>query len=50
MRVMKAVKQTKSSFKWRRFEPSPFLVCVRWYCRYQPSHRDLEAMHMMRKG
>jgi transposase-like protein len=38
------VKQNKSPFKWRHFEPSLILPCVRWYCRYQLSYRDLEEM------
>lgn len=38
------MKQSKSSFKWRHFEPSITLLCVRWYCRYQLSYRDLEEM------
>ncbi len=38
------MKQNKSSFKWRHFEPSLILLCVRWYCRYQLSYRDLEEM------
>jgi IS6 family transposase len=31
-------------FKWRHFEPSLILLCVRWYCRYQLSYRDVEEM------
>jgi hypothetical protein len=31
------LKQNKSPFKWRRFEPSLILLCVRWHCRYQLS-------------
>ncbi len=38
------VKQHKSPFKWRHFEPSIILLCVRWYCRYQLSYRALEEM------
>jgi transposase-like protein len=38
------VKQNKSSFKWRHFEPTIILLCVRWYCRYQLSYSDLEEM------
>jgi transposase, IS6 family len=38
------LKQHKSPFKWRHFEPSLILLCVRWYCRYQLSSRDLEEM------
>ena len=34
----------KSPFKWRHFEPSLILLCVRWYCRYQLSYRDIEEM------
>ncbi len=33
-----------SPFKWRHFEPSLILLCVRWYCRYQLSYRDVEEM------
>ena len=38
------MKQNKSPFKWRHFEPAIILLCVRWYCRYSPSYRDLEEM------
>ena len=38
------MKQNKSPFKWRHFEPSLILLCVRWYCRYQLSYRDVEEM------
>jgi IS6 family transposase len=38
------VKQNKSPFKWRHFEPTIILLCVRWYCRYQLSYRDIEEM------
>nr|QEO74473.1 hypothetical protein [uncultured bacterium] len=38
------MKQNKSSFKWRHFEPTVILLCVRWYCRYQLSYRELEEM------
>ena len=38
------MKQIKSPFKWRHCEPSRILLCVRWYCRYQPSYRDVEEM------
>ncbi len=34
----------KSPFKWRHFEPAIILLCVRWYCRYQLSYRDPEEM------
>jgi transposase, IS6 family len=38
------LKQSKSLFKWRHFEPALILLCVRWYCRYQLSYRDLAEM------
>jgi transposase, IS6 family len=38
------LKQHQSPFKWRHFEPSLILLCVRWYCRYQLSYRDVEEM------
>jgi transposase-like protein len=38
------VKQQKSPFKWRHYEPTIILLCVRWYCRYSLSYRDLEEM------
>jgi len=38
------LKQDKSSFKWRHFQPTIILLCVRWYCRYQLSYRDVEEM------
>jgi transposase-like protein len=36
------MKRNYSSFKWCHFEPSTILLCVRWYCRYHLSYRDLE--------
>ena len=38
------MKRITNSFKWRHFEPEIFLLCVRWYCRYQLSYRDLAEM------
>jgi IS6 family transposase len=38
------VKHNSTPFKWRHFEPSLILLCVRWYCRYPLSYRDLEEM------
>ncbi len=38
------MKRNSSPFKWRHYEPEIILLCVRWYCRYQLSYRDLEAM------
>jgi len=43
------VKHNSSSFKWRHFEPTLILLCVRWYCRYQLSYRDVEEM-MQERG
>ncbi|MGI8997583.1 MAG: IS6 family transposase, partial [Pyrinomonadaceae bacterium] len=43
------MKQNKSSFKLRHFEPSLILLCVRWYCRYQLSYRDVAEM-MQERG
>jgi transposase-like protein len=31
-------------FKWRHFAGELILLCVRWYCRYGISYRDLEEM------
>jgi transposase-like protein len=31
-------------FKWRHFAGDVILLCVRWYCRYGISYRDLEEM------
>jgi transposase-like protein len=33
-----------SPFKWRHYTPDVILLCVRWYCRYQLSYRDVEEM------
>jgi len=38
------MRRTSSPFKWRHFEPTIILLCVRWYCRYQLSYRDLAEM------
>jgi IS6 family transposase len=38
------MKRTSSPFKWRHYAPDVILLCVRWYCRYQLSYRDLEEM------
>jgi len=38
------MKHNFSLFKWRHFEPSLILLCVRWYCRYQLSYRDVEEV------
>lgn len=36
------LKYNQSSFKWCHFEPTLILLCIRQYCRYQLSYRDLE--------
>jgi transposase, IS6 family len=38
------LKQNKSPFKWRHFESTIILLCVRWYCRFQLSYRDIEEI------
>jgi transposase, IS6 family len=32
------------SFKWHHFHGAVILQCVRWYCKYGISYRDLEEM------
>ena len=40
------MKCNSSPFKWRHYEAEIILLCVRWYCRYGLSYRDLaEMMH-----
>ena len=43
------MKPTSSLFKWWHFEPTIILLCVRWYCRFQLSYRNLEEM-MQERG
>jgi transposase, IS6 family len=31
-------------FRWRHFAPEVILLCVRWYCKYGISYRELEEM------
>lgn len=38
------MKHNSHPFKWRHYEPELRLLCVRWYCRFQLSYRDLEEM------
>jgi transposase-like protein len=33
-----------SDFKWRHFQGEIVLQCVRWYCKYGISYRDVEEM------
>jgi transposase-like protein len=43
------MKHNSSPFKWRHYSPELILLCVRWYCRYQLSYRDVEEM-MQERG
>lgn len=36
--------QTSNNFKWRHYQGDVILQCVRWYCKYGLSDRDLEEM------
>lgn len=38
-----------SDFKWRHYQGEIILGCVRWYCKYGISYRDLEEM-MLERG
>jgi transposase-like protein len=38
------MKHNSAPFKWRHYSPELILLCVRWYCRYQLSYRDVEEM------
>jgi transposase-like protein len=38
------MKRNPSPFKWRHYAPDVILLCVRLYCRYSLSYRDLEEM------
>src|SRR4028118_2265643 len=38
------MKHSSSPFKWRHCAPDVILLCVRWYCRFQLSYRDVEEM------
>ena len=38
-----------SDFKWKHFKDDIILGCVRWYCKYGISYRDLEKM-MLERG
>jgi len=42
------MKRDSSPFKWRHFAPDIILLCVRWYCRYQLSYRDVEEINRER--
>ena len=38
------MKRNSSPFKWRHYAPDIILLCVRWYCHYQLSYRDVEEI------
>ncbi|AIK95642.1 IS6 family transposase [Candidatus Odyssella acanthamoebae] len=38
-----------NDFKWRHYQGAIILSCVRWYCKYGISYRDLEEM-MVERG
>ena len=38
-----------SDFKWRHYQGGVILGCVRWYCKYGISYRELEEM-MLERG
>src|SRR3954467_11166622 len=38
------MRRNTSPFKWRHYAPTVILLCVRWYCRYSLSYRDLEEV------
>jgi len=38
-----------TDFKWRHYQGQIILGCVRWYCKYGISYRDLEEM-MVERG
>ena len=38
-----------SDFKWKHFRGEIILGCVRWYCKYGISYRDLVEM-MIERG
>jgi IS6 family transposase len=38
------MRHNSSPFKWRHYAPEVILLCVRWYCRYSLSYRDLEGI------
>ena len=37
-------KYQPTDFKWRHFHGEVIMQCVRWYCKYGISYRDLEEM------
>ena len=34
-----------NDFKWRQFKGDIILGCVRWYCKYGISYRELEEIY-----
>jgi transposase-like protein len=43
------MKRPSSPFKWRHYAPDVILLCLRRYCRYSLSYRDLAEM-MQERG
>ena len=43
------MKHNSDPFKWRHYEGQIILLCVRWYCRYSLSYRDMEEI-MQERG
>jgi len=43
------ISSCENPFKWRHFNHEIILTCVRWYCKYALSYRDLEEM-MIERG
>ena len=44
MKVVQLCLVFSDPFKWHHFLPEIILQCVRWYCRYALSYRDLSEM------
>ena len=38
------MKHNSTLFKWRHYASDIILLCVRWYCKYSLSYRNLEEM------
>lgn len=38
------MKDNSSPFEWQDYAPDVIPLCVRWYCRYQLSCRDIEEV------
>lgn len=38
------MRRNSSPFKWWHYTPEVIRLCVRWYCHYSLSYRDLAEM------